>query len=235
MSDYESPRRMSRSEAAPASGALAVALAVIAVVAGFLILRSITNSDNSVTSLDNGSGAEVVPNGSTPAAPAGDDDDTDSTGPTGTGATGTTAAPTPTQPTNTFTGATVVVVNANGTGGSAGQASGVLETNDFQTGEPANAADGEELEVSEVLYDSSNAGAQPVAETLGRVLGGLDVEAVNGDPPTDSGSFDGAGVLLMLGDDLADMTAADVQVDGGGNQAASQDTSPGTTAAPGDE
>ena len=58
-----------------------------------------------------------------------------------------------------------------------------------------------------IYFDPNITGAEAVAESVNRVLGGdLEVTALQGTPPTDDGSLDGAGVLLMLGTDKANKT-----------------------------
>ncbi|HSJ92186.1 MAG TPA: LytR C-terminal domain-containing protein [Ilumatobacter sp.] len=182
---------------APVSGALAMVLAAIALVAGFFILRSI--SDGGEQSLD-------VPAPGSTAEPGGGD---------GTGdpdATGSTAAPqettTTTEPPLVLTGASVMVANANGIGGSAGGMARTLEAAGFTLVDPTDASSTVgTLEASVVYYEPAMAGAQAVAESVNRVLGGdLQVSPLQGTPPTQDGSMDGAGVLLMLGTDKANKT-----------------------------
>ena len=117
------PRRSSRVSdgGAPVSGALAIVLAVIAVVAGFLILRSI--SDNGDTQADFPASAgdgDETPDGD------GDGDGAESTVPDGSSVP--TLPPTTTVPQVITEGASVIVANANGVGGSASAMSRALET-----------------------------------------------------------------------------------------------------------
>jgi hypothetical protein len=187
---------------APVSGGLAMVLAAIALIAGFFILRSI--SDSGEQSLDfNGSGD--LTDGSADDA----------------GVTTTTAAPlveettTTTEPPLVTTGASVIVANANGLGGTAGAMTRELESAvGFQMVDPTDASSTVPvLETSVIYYEPSIAGAQAVAESLNRVLGGdLQVSALQGTPPTSDGSMGGAGVLLMLGTDKANKTVAELSV-----------------------
>jgi LytR cell envelope-related transcriptional attenuator len=197
------PRRTTRASdgGAPVSGALAIVLAVVAVVAGFLILRSISGDEEQQLGIPSDGGA--TPSG-TPA-PADTSVPTGVTAPIPTGA--------PTSPPIVTQGATVVVANASGVGGTAAQMSTALATVGFGMGDPTNAAGlADALATSIVYYDTAQAGAQAVAESVARSLGGgvtvLPLPA--GTPPVDSGNLNGAGVLLMLGTDKAGKTLAEL-------------------------
>ena len=192
------PRRTPRASdgGAPVSGALAIVLAVVAVVAGFLILRSISGDEEQQLGIPQNGGAS-----SGTVAPVA------TTAPFGT------AAPIPTQPPTSppivTQGATVVVANASGIGGTAAQMSTALSTVGFAMGDPTNAAGlTDPLPTSIVYYDTNQVGAQAVAESVARSLGGgvtvLPLPA--GSPPVESGNLNGAGVLLMLGVDKAGKT-----------------------------
>jgi len=171
----------------PVGSTLSIVLAVVAVVAGFLILRNITDDNESGTggAIDVGSGADATT--------------------TTSDVVGTTV---PATTTTVFTpvteGATVVVANANTVGGSAGRMSKTLETAGFTMGDPTNAA--ETLDESVVYYDPSVAAAQAVAESVGVVMGGLVVEPVPTPPPTNDGTMGDGSVLVMLGNNQADKT-----------------------------
>jgi hypothetical protein len=192
------PRRSPRGSdgGAPISGALAIVLAVIAVVAGFFILRSI--SDNGEKQLDIQSAGTAAPDsGSNDAA-----DDLSSTDSTLPSATTTT-----TEPPLIVDGATVIVANANGISGSAATMSRALEVEGFTMGDPTDASSATGvLEQTVIYHDTTQPAAQPVAESVGRALGGavsiLPLPA--GTPPVGSGDLGGAGVLVMLGVDKAE-------------------------------
>jgi hypothetical protein len=219
------PRRVPRTTdgGAPASGALAIVLAVVAVVAGFFILRSISGDDERQLDIQ-GSGS---------GASAGSVAPSDSILP------GTTAAPLPavtTEPLLVTAGATVVVANANGIGGTAASMSTALQIAGFTMGDPANKSDGiEDLDVTQIWYDPAQPAAQQVAESVNRVLGGgLAVTPLAGPPPVQSGSINGAGVLVMLGKDKANKTLDQLNPSAGSSPVVV--TNPqltGTTAAPG--
>jgi hypothetical protein len=198
------PRRTPRASdgGAPVGGAVAIVLAFIAVVAGFFILRSISgdSEDNAF---------DVRPTGdATQENPTGDD--------TGTTAPASTLTPAPTTtaaPALTTQGATVIVANASKIGGTASQMSRALEAAGFTMGEATNSAGiADALTASVVYFDPAQVGAEPVANSVAAALGGgVSVLALPvGTPPVESGSLDGAGVLLMLGTDKAGKTLADL-------------------------
>ena len=180
---------------APISGALAIVLAAVAVIAGFLILRSISDDG------DNQLGIES---------------DTDGTGGTDTAPDSTltpgstlTPAPTPTTaPALVTDGATVVVANANGISGSAATMSRALETGPgFTMGDPTDGSSATgTLEATVIYYDPAQPAAQPVADSVARAMGGATVLALTSTPPVASGDLGGAGVLVMLGVDKANKT-----------------------------
>lgn len=183
---------------APASGALAIVLALLAVVAGFFVLRSITDGGDDAGGLD--FGTEGGSSGAGDEA-AGDESATEST----TVASSTTS----TVPPIVTAGATVVVANANGLSGSAGAMSDALSLGPgYDVAPPTNSADGiSPLEETIIYYDTTVPAAQVVAESLGRSLGGVNTIEPLPDPiPTSDGSMNGAQVLLMLGLDKANQT-----------------------------
>jgi hypothetical protein len=182
----------------PVGSTLSIVLAVVAVIAGFLILRNITDDSDSGggTAADPASGA-AVDNATTTIDPIGN----------------TTIAPTTTVFTPVTEGATVVVANANTIGGSAGRMTKTLEAAGFTMGDPVNA--NETLEDSIVYYDTSVAAARAVAESVGVVMGGLVVEAVPTPPPTGDGTMGDGSVLLMLGNNEADKTLEELNPDAG--------------------
>ncbi len=194
------PRRSSRvgDGGAPVSGALAIVLAVVAVVAGFLILRSISDSGNQ---------SADFPEPGAGAVTDGDGDDASTTTLPGDSV--------PTLPTTTTTsplvvdGASVVVANANGQSGSASAMSRAIEAGaGFTVVDPTNASSTiDVLEESVIYFDPATPAAEDVANSLGRVLGGVSLVAPLGDPaPTQDGTLNGGQVLLMLGSDKANKT-----------------------------
>jgi hypothetical protein len=196
------PRRSPRTSdgGAPVSGALAIVLAVIAVVAGFFILRSISGDDEEQLGIPTGTGQGD-------GGDEGADATTDDSLPTSTASQlpTTTAAPA-----LIVDGATVVVANANGIGGSAATMSRALEAGPgFTMGEPTDASSATGvLDVTVIYYDTAQPAAQPVADSVNVAMGGgatvLPLPA--GTPPVASGDLGGAGVLVMLGTDKANKT-----------------------------
>ncbi|MEX2627960.1 MAG: LytR C-terminal domain-containing protein [Ilumatobacteraceae bacterium] len=196
----ERPPRRSGEGGAPVSGALTIVLAVVAVVAGFLILRAITGDDNGDSSLPN-----AGDNTSEATDPDGDDD-------ADLAPTTTTTEPAPTtttEPPLVTAGAVVVVANANGVDGSAGAMTDELAGAGFETGTAVNATTGQ-LDTSVIYYDPDIEAALDVAESVNRVLGGdSSISEVGTPAPIDGGELEG-GVLLVLGNDKAGSTLAEL-------------------------
>jgi len=166
---------------------IAIVIAVVAVVVGFLILRNINNDSN----------ASSADTGSTSAPP-------ESSGDTTT--TSSTPGPSTTAPLTT-TGATVVVANASGVGGAAGQYTTALQSVGFTMGKATNAVAPEErLDVSKVYFVAgSEAVANSVAQAMGAPGTGVTTAPMPSPIPV-QGATAGLGdatVLVMLGKDLA--------------------------------
>ena len=167
---------------------VSIVLAVVAVIVGFLILNNITSDGSSSSS---GGGAPI---GSTP------DNTTDNSVIENT----TTST---TEPALVTEGATVVVANASGVGGSAGRMTTELTGVGFTMAEAANSTQSG-LAASLVYYDPTNAAAQAVAESVARSMGGLTAETMPTPPPIKGGSLGEAAVLVLLGTDESDKTIA---------------------------
>lgn len=176
----------------PVGSTLSIVLAVVAVIAGFLILLAITDDDDGQAS---GSGTEDT--GSVPGSVVGNED-----------LTSTSVGVTTTQP-EVRTGATVVVANASGVAGSAAAMSNALEGAGYTTGEPGNST-GERLDRSVVYFAAGDTAAEAVARTVARDMGGIAVEEMPTPPPFD-GDLGGATVLVMVGTDTAGKSLADLQ------------------------
>ena len=172
----------------PVGSTLSIVLAVVAVVAGFLILRNITDDDD----------------GASPDADGAATGETTTTTIDLALAT-TTLVPTTTVPPIVTEGATVVVANASGVPGSAGRMSTALGAAGFTMAEATNATSAQ-LEQSMVYYDPAVAAAQAVAGSVATMMGGLAVEAVPTPVPIEGGALDGSGVVVMLGTAQADKT-----------------------------
>lgn len=183
-----SPRRSPRQGigGSPVGSTLSIVLAVVAVVVGFLILNNLTD--------DNGSGGGAAPNDST----------TTTTDPLSSSTTTTT-----TEPPLTTTGATVIVANASGVQGSAGEMTEELAGAGFEMGTATNATT-TGLTATIVYFDPAITAAEAVANSVAKVMGGVTVESMPSPIPVEGGSLNGAGVLVMLGTDAAGKTLAEL-------------------------
>jgi hypothetical protein len=176
----------------PVGSWLTIALAVVAVVAGFLILNNIT--DDGGTSASGGTGQTDAGDVAGPATTL-----IDVELPDATTTTTTTTLPRVTE------GSSVVVANANTVGGSAGGMTKTLELAGYTMADPVNAS-GPNITASIVYYDGAIAAAQDVANSVARDLGGVEVLPVSSPAPTESGDLGDSGVLVLLGDDQAGKT-----------------------------
>lgn len=205
---------------APVSGVVAIVLAVVAVVAGYLILRSITDSGDTASPLNPGGGGQVTPG--------------DGTQPTNTDplTTAETLPPEPTDPPTLPVGPSkLIVANANGRSGSADQAGRVLESSaGFTLVDPTNdTASSPDIDTSLIYYDPSDPDAQAVANTLNTVLGGqLNVTELPAEIPITEGDMKGATVLLMLGKDFNQLAPGQLDLTGitGGDNTTPAQTNP---------
>ena len=177
----------------PVGSWLTIALAVIAVIIGFLILNNITDGGGSAgdTSSAAGGDAESATTGTGPVISV-DVPVTEAT-------TTTTTIP------RITTGASVLVANANTAGGSAGNMTKTLELAGYTLIDPVNAS-GPNITESIVYYDEAQAAAEDVANSVARDLGGVEVLVLPTPAPTESGNIGEAGVLVLLGDTQAGKT-----------------------------
>jgi len=181
----------------PVGSTLSIVLAVLAVVAGFFILRAINDDGGGdADGITPGTSGTEVTGGT--SQPTGDTGGVDPSTPT------TAAAATPTK-----TGATVMVANASGIGGSAAAMSTALTTDGYTLGEPGNSNLGAPIAASVVYYVDGDPAALAVATTLGTTMGGVQVLPMPIPPPVD-GELGASTVLLMLGTDAAGKTLADI-------------------------
>jgi hypothetical protein len=174
----------------PVGSTLSIVLAVVAIVAGFLILRAIFDDDN-----DSAGGLTPVT-----SAAAGE-----------TSTTSDNSTPTTVRTTTTVgqvKTATIVVANASGLGGSAGRMTTALQGAGYKTGEPTDATGGN-LDRSVVYFVRGVNGGRETADSVARDMGGLRVRQIPAEPPI-SGELGNAGVLVMLGTDTADKTLAEL-------------------------
>ncbi len=173
---------------APMGSTISIIVAVVAVVVGFVILKNIND--------DGGGGS------SGPGVQTSDTTGTDSS--TVVDPTSTTVATVPQVPVTSapdFT-QTVVVANASGVGGAAGQMSTALAGVGFTMGTPTNATGVEaRLDISKVYY---LAGGEGTAASIAAQFGGIQAVAMPTTVPVeaDAAGLGGATVLLMLGKDF---------------------------------
>jgi hypothetical protein len=178
------------SAGSPMGSTAAIIIAVVAVVAGFLILRQIRSDDGgsatvppSITTvpLDTSTGSSIATVTTPPAA-----------------STSTIFVP-------TVDGATVVVANASTVDGAAGRLTTSLQGQGFTTAAATNST--AKQEDTTILYDPSNTGALPVAQSLGVLINVSIIQEVPSPAPVNGGVLpDGASVVVMLGSDKATLT-----------------------------
>lgn len=163
---------------------ISVVVAVVAVILGFLILKNITDDNNSTSGPANDTTTTTIdPSVST-----------------------TTTVPidvTPTTAPLVLTGATVIVANASGIAQTAAQFSKALGQVGFTMGVPTNAAGAEAtITVSKVYFLP---GGEAVAASVARSMGGVAVAAMPAVVPIKDAAagLGDATVLVMLGSDLA--------------------------------
>ncbi len=111
-------------------------------------------------------------------------------------------------------GATVLVANASGINGAAGRLTDRLASVGFTTAAATNssAAVGQ-LSVTRILYVAGDDAAKAVADSLKEAFGGGDIEVAEAaiPVPTESGELGDATVLVLMGNDIADKSFAELQ------------------------
>lgn len=209
------PPRVPRGSAARSqtNNALALGLSVVAVIAGFFILRNV--SGNGAASADF---PAVAANAQSVATPT---DESTAEGEDATGGPTTVAGETLNLPVKTdppapvVDGASVMVVNANGRSGSAGAMTNELRGAKFTTVKPGNRLKGQPaLETSVIYYKAEVPAAEVVARSLAGVLGSA--PAVQPMPETVpvQGELNSATVVLMLGTDFANKKLVEINPPG---------------------
>ena len=193
MSNENAGRTGRTNGAAPMGSTVAIVVTGIALLLGFLILRKVN---------DNDSGSTVKPDTTTSVATETTLDPTATVAPTD-------AAPTTTELVLVTTGSKVQVANASTVDGAAGKMTTALETKGFEMAEAVSGS--EKYEVSKVLYNADDPNAKPVADSLASVLGNIEVVSQGVPVPVASGNWaEGSGVVLMLGNDYAGKTLAEI-------------------------
>ena len=180
----------STSGGAPMGSTVAIVVTVVAVILGFLILRKVND--------DGGSSGSVTP-GATSTTVAVD-------------TSSTVAFTSTTQPPLQKQGTKVQVANSSNGNGVASQMTKALIAEGFDTADPTNGTANPKLEVSKIIYNAADPNGLPVANALSVTLGGIVVEQAPAAPPTKEGAFAaGSAVILLLGNDLAGKTIAQIQ------------------------
>jgi len=175
---------------APMGSTVSIVIAVIAVVVGFLVLRNINDSDAGSTGNETDQTLPTTPTGGT-------DDIVVDPSSTVADSTATTAAP-------VFDAAQqVVVANAAGIGGAAGNYTKALQTAGWTMGTPADAT--AVVDVSVVYYlAGGEAVAASVAAAMSDATSTIAATAMPTPAPIQGGLMPaGATVLVLLGKDRA--------------------------------
>ena len=184
----------------PSTGTLGAAVAVVALVLGFLILRDV-RSDGGVAT-----GPVGTPDPNATLAP---------------GATVDPAAPT-TLPAFSINGFKIQVANASGLAGSAGDMTTKLQDQGYVVQVAMNVAAGTAKRMKTGVFYL--AGCEAASQNVAAVLGGnVEVAAMPQPIPVETGTVGEACILVLLGTDLANKPLAGV-VGGGSGSAATTTT-----------
>lgn len=209
MSNDNASRSGRTNGAAPMGSTVAIVVTAIAVILAFLILRKVNegSSDTSSSKPDNSSAQSTTTLDGSQVT------------------TGSTPAPT-TSLVLVTTGTKVQVANASSQNGVAKQMSDVLATKSFSMAEAVSAS--VKLPVSKVIYKADDPAALDVANSIAALFGGIVVEPSGLPVPAGEGAWaEGSGVILLLGDDFAGKTLAQI----GGAPTTGTTTPPTTVAA----
>ena len=184
---------------APSTGTLGAAVAVAALVLGFLVLRDVRSDGGAVVTPGTGDVVNPTDTSADPAAST-------------------------TVPFN-ISGFKIQVANASGVALSAGKMTTDLQAQGYVVQPALNVPAGTaKRQKTGVFYLAGcETGAQNVSATLG---GAVDVAAMPSPVPVEGGSLKEACVLILLGTDLAGKPLAGV-VGGGSGQAATTTVPPG--------
>ena len=207
---YDNPGRTTRppsrsSSSAPMGSTVAIVVTAVAVLLAFFILRKV-NDDGAASVADPGSVATVL-----------------TTLPGDTSLT-TVAVVTETTTGIVKVGTSVQVINCSNQEGVARNMSNALAAEGFTMVEPDTGTI--DLPVTKILYNADDPLALPVARTVSLLLAGAAIESSGASTPNlSTGTWvPGSSVMVLLGDDLAGKTLAQIAgVDTTGT------TQPGTT------
>ncbi|MFM7252764.1 MAG: LytR C-terminal domain-containing protein [Ilumatobacteraceae bacterium] len=204
--------RTSRSvpPAAPIGSSVAVVVTVLALVLGFLILRQVNSDPAAIGPGGDGADSTTTVAGFVPSSTA--------------------ALPSTTEP-MVYSGASVVVANCSSLNGVAKELSLALGGLGWTMVTPVNGS--VKLATSKVLYNADDPAALPVAKSVAKTLGGIQVEPAPVPLPAGEGTWpEGAAVLVMLGDDYAGRTIAEIQARPSALPVAVETTTTSTTLLP---
>ena len=185
----------------PSTGTLGAAVAVVALVLGFLILRDVRGDGGAAT------------------GPVGTSDPNATLAP---GATLDPSAPT-TLPTFSINGFKIQVANASGLAGSAGDMTTKLQDQGYVVQVAMNVAAGTAKRMKTGVFYL--AGCEAASQNVAAVLGGnVEVAAMPQPIPVETGTVGDACILVLLGTDLANKPLAGVV--GAGSGAAATTVAP---------
>lgn len=178
-------RESSGSGGAPMGSTAAIIIAIVAVVAGFLILREIRSDDSTAAVPDTTVATTIDPALTTVSVPA---------------------ETTTTVPPMTYDGATAVVANASTVNGAAGVFTTALTGKGFTLAKATNAS--EKRADTVVYYVDGDTAALAVGTSIASLLGaGTSVQPMPTPPPVQDGALaQEVTVLVMLGSDKANST-----------------------------
>ena len=184
------PRPGATVSSPPMGSGVAIAVTAIALVLGFLILHKVNDEGSASISPGGGTGEETE------------------TTPLDTSFLNSTTTTIP----GDFTSTMVQVANCSVQNGVARMMTSALTDAGFTTVEATNGTCDPKLTTSYVIYNEGTVGAQAVAETVAAQLGGLAVEPGTLPIKVQSGAWaEGSGVVLLLGNELAGKTLAQIQ------------------------
>ena len=199
--NQQKPGARRPSLSSPSTGTLGAAVAVVALVLGFLILRDVRGDGGAAT------GPVGTPDPNATLAP---------------GATVDPAAPT-TLPAFSINGFKIQVANASGLAGSAGDMTTKLQDQGYVVQVAMNVAAGTAKRMKTGVFYL--AGCEAASQNVAAVLGGnVEVAAMPQPIPVETGTVGEACILVLLGTDLANKPLAGVV--GGGSGAAATTVAP---------
>ena len=193
MSNDNAGRTGRTNGSAPMGSTVAIVVTAIALVLGFLILRKVNDNDSS--------GGGIKPNETSGVTTAITIDPNATAAPT--------LPPETTLLVLVTTGTKVQVANASTANGAAGAMSTAVQVKGFEMAEPVNGE--EKVDKTKILYNADDTNALAVATSLATLFPGAEIAAQGLPIPTATGAWaEGSGVLLLLGNDYATKTLAEI-------------------------